>query len=280
MAPRKRRQWLRRQFCMGIAGAIIASVLALGPDYSSMSTTVDMASARTTTITVSAAASLQNALEAIAPKFQTLHADIAVNFNFASSGALQRQLEQGAPADVFFSASPVQMDALEEQGTIVPTSRQDLVSNSIVLIAPKTSTLEISDLSQLADISVNRFAVGDFRSVPAGQYAEQVLAQFELLEVLQPAFVFGNTVRNSLAAVASGNADLGMVYGTDAALSDGVKVLVIAPAGSHEPIAYPIAAIEDSPNPDAAQAFIDFLATDSAQEIFADFGFDPISVNE
>ena len=276
----KHRRLLRHQFCMGIAAALVASVLAFGLGFSSAPITVERASARTTAITVSAAASLQDALEAIAPEFQATHADISVNYNFASSGALQRQLEQGAPADVFFSASPVQMDALEEQGAIVSASRQNLVSNSLVLIAPETSTLAISDFSQLADMSINRFAVGDFRSVPAGQYAEQVLAQFGLLEVLEPRFVFGNTVRNSLAAVASGNAELGMVYATDAALSDGVKVLATAPDGSHEPIAYPIAAIEDSPNLEAAQTFINFLSTDPAQQVFSDFGFDPFSPTE
>ncbi|MGK7905636.1 MAG: molybdate ABC transporter substrate-binding protein [Synechococcus sp.] len=229
-----------------------------------------------TTIAVSAAASLQDVLEEIAPQFQAAHADIAVDYNFASSGALQRQIEQGAPTDVFFSAAAKQMDSLAEQELILADSRQDLVSNSLVLIAPTASTVDIADITQLQEVEIRHFAVGDFRSVPAGQYAEQVFDRMGLLEVFQPKFVFGNSVRSTLAAVASGNAELGMVYATDAALSSGVKVLASAPAGSHDPIVYPVAAMDRSHYPEAAQTFIDFLTTDTALETFADFGFAPI----
>lgn len=253
-------------------GRYSPSVL-VGSSHASAKPTAIDANA-TTTIAVSAAASLQDVLEAIAPQFQATHADIDVEFNFASSGALQRQIEQGAPADVFFSAASRNMDELAERGEIAPASRQDVVSNRLVLIAPATTALEIADIAQLETAEIERFAVGDFRSTPAGQYAEQVLTHAGLLEALRPTFVFGHNVRSSLAAVASGNAEVGIVYATDAALSHGVKVLAIAPADSHDPIAYPIAAIAGSPNPEAAQTFIDFLATDAARRSFANFGFD------
>ncbi|MEM9907982.1 MAG: molybdate ABC transporter substrate-binding protein [Cyanobacteria bacterium P01_D01_bin.44] len=228
------------------------------------------------TVTVSAAASLQDALDAIAPQFSAAYPNIFVDYNFGSSGALQRQIEQGAPADVFFSAATPQMDALLENGLIVPDSRQNLVTNSLVLIAPVNSNLQITKIAQLRNADISRFAVGEFRSVPAGQYAEQVFAKLDLLEVLQPKFVFGNNVRSVLTAVESGNAELGMVYATDAALSDQVKVLATASADAHPPIVYPIAVVQDTPDPEAAQTFIDFLTTDAAQETFKQFGFGQI----
>lgn len=228
------------------------------------------------TITVSAAASLQDALDAIAPQFSAAHPNIVVDYNFGSSGALQRQIEQGAPADVFFAAAAQQMDALSEKGLIAPSSRQDLVTNSLVLIASTHIDLDITNLDQLKDVDIRRFAVGEFRSVPAGQYAEQVFENLNLLAPLQSKFVFSNNVRSVLAAVEGGNADLGMVYATDAALSEQVKVLSTAPDGSHQPIVYPIAVVENTLNPEAAQTFIDFLTTDIAQETFEEFGFNPI----
>ncbi|MGI8932690.1 MAG: molybdate ABC transporter substrate-binding protein [Phormidesmis sp.] len=225
------------------------------------------------TITVSAAASLQDALEAIAPQFSTAYPNIAVDYNFGASGALQRQIEQGAPVDVFFSAATKQMDALADKALILPSSRQNLLTNRLVLIAPTASNLNITNLSQLKDTDISRFAVGEFRSVPAGQYAEQVFQKLDFLDALQSKFVFGNNVRSVLSAVESGNADLGMVYATDAALSERVKVILTVPADAHSPITYPIAVVQSSPRPEAAQTFINFLTTEPAQAIFQAFGF-------
>ncbi|MGD1856914.1 MAG: molybdate ABC transporter substrate-binding protein [Leptolyngbyaceae cyanobacterium] len=225
------------------------------------------------TITVSAAASLQDALDAIAPEFGKAYPNITVDYNFASSGALQRQIEQGAPADIFFSAASKQMDALED--LIVSDSRQDVVANSLVLIAPSASTLSLTDIAQIKDADVGQIAVGEFRSVPAGQYAQQVFQNLKLLDALAPKFVFGNNVRSVLSAVESGNVDLGIVYATDAALSERVKVLTTVPADVHQPIVYPAAVIQGSAYGEAAQTFIDFLITEPAQTVFAEFGFDP-----
>ncbi|MEM8614647.1 MAG: molybdate ABC transporter substrate-binding protein [Cyanobacteria bacterium P01_H01_bin.105] len=227
----------------------------------------------TVTLTVSAAASLQDALDEIAPQFIEAYPQIAIDYNFASSGALQRQIEQGAPADIFFSAATQQMDTLSDKALLLPDSRQDLVTNSLVLVAPTASTLNITDVVQLKDASVSRIAVGEFRSVPAGQYAEQVFKKLGLLDSFQSKFVFGNNVRNVLAAVESGNVELGIVYATDAVLSNQVKVLATVPADFHPPILYPIAIMQNSAHPEAAQTFIDFLTTNTAQTVFEDFGF-------
>ena len=230
----------------------------------------------TVTITVSAAASLQDALDAIAPQFIQTYPDIVIDYNFASSGALQRQIEQGATADIFFSAAAQQMEALSDKDLISSESRQDIVANRLVLIAPSRSTLTITEIAQLKDADISRFSVGEFRSVPAGQYAEQVFDKLGLLESFRSKFIFGNNVRSVLAAVESGNVDVGIVYATDAVLSNQVQVLATVPAEFHPSIVYPIAIVQNTAHPQAAQTFINFLTTDTAQAIFQEFGFDSI----
>ena len=225
------------------------------------------------TILVSAAASLQDALEEIKPLFEEANPGIRVNYNFGSSGALQQQIQQGAPADVFFSAGIPQMDALEQDNLLLEGSRQNLLSNRLVLIVPINSTLELSDFQDLTNSSIERISVGEFRSVPAGQYTEQVFSSLGILEDLQPKLVFANNVRGVLAAVESGNVDAGVVYSTDARISDQVRVVATADAELHTPITYPIAIIRDRPNTPAAEAFVEYLTGDSAMTIFEDFGF-------
>ncbi|WP_040655426.1 molybdate ABC transporter substrate-binding protein [Rubidibacter lacunae] len=265
----------RHSVLTGLLTGTIACLTAFG--YCASRSAVDGSAATpAVTITVSAAASLQDVLEALTPQFIATHPEIAAHYNFGSSGSLQRQIEQGAPVDVFFSASAEQMEALDDQGLILSTTRRDVVGNHLVAIAPLDSTLEASDLTQLKTAAIDHIAVGEFRSVPAGRYAEQVFATLNLLEPLQSKFAFGNNVRGVLSAVESGNADLGVVYATDAALSDRVKIVATAPAESHQPIRYPVAAIASSVQPEAARAFIAFLQTNVARETFTAFGFAPV----
>ncbi len=136
------------------------------------------------------------------------------------------------------------MDALAQKDVIRADSRQNVVTNTLVLIASATSELNTTDLNQLKETDISRFAVGEFRSVPAGQYAKQSLQKLGLLESLQSKFVFGNNVRSVLSAVESGNAELGIVYASDAALSDQIKVLLSVPPATHSPIVYPIAQLQ------------------------------------
>jgi molybdate transport system substrate-binding protein len=224
-------------------------------------------------LTVSAAASLQDALEAIAPLFEQSNPTIQVSYNFGSSGSLQQQIEQNAPVDVFVSAATKQMDALQEKDLILTDTRQDLLTNQLVLIVPQNSTLNITDFRQLAEVNVSKISIGEPRSVPVGQYAEEVFTNLGLTESLQPKFVFANNVRGVLAAVESGNADAGVVYETDAKLSNRVEVVAIANRSLHSPIVYPIAVIKSSSNISAARAYTQFLAGGSAQAVFEQFGF-------
>lgn len=229
--------------------------------------------AQNTALLVSAAASLQNALEDIKPLFEQVSPSITVNFNFGSSGALLQQIEQGAPTDVFISAAAAQMNTLEKKTLLLPDTRQNLLGNRLVLIVPKASTLNLTSFSQLADGRVRRISVGEFRSVPAGTYAEQVFTNLGILEQLQPKFIFANTVRGVLSAVESGNVDAGVVYRTDAQLSAKVIQVAIASENLHTPIVYPIAVIKASRDPDAAKALAIFLKGAAAFKVFKDYGF-------
>ncbi|HEY9763349.1 MAG TPA: molybdate ABC transporter substrate-binding protein [Trichocoleus sp.] len=224
-------------------------------------------------VLVSAAASVQDALEEIKPLFEQANPNITLAFNFGSSGALLQQIEQGAPVDVFISAAPSQMNTLAEKDRLLPNTRQNLLGNQLVLVVPKDSTLGLTGFPQLIDGRVRRISVGEFRSVPAGTYAEQVFANLGILNQLQPKFVFANNVRGVLSAVESGNVDVGVVYRTDAKVSDKVTPVAIAPENLHNPIVYPIAVIKTSRNPDAAKAFANFLNSATASNVFKKYGF-------
>jgi len=225
-------------------------------------------------LTISAAASLQNALSEIEPLFEKRHPDIDIFYNWGGSGTLQRQIEQGAPADMFFSASATQIETLAQQGRLKRQSSQVILTNQLVLIAPKDSKL--TTFSDLQDLSASQhIAVGEFRSVPAGQYAKEAMTHFQLLPKLSSQLIFFSNVRGVLSAVESGHADAGLVYRTDAELSNRVKVIAIAPQSSHTPIHYPIAILQRSEHPQAAQQYIDFLSDPIVIETFNRYGFNP-----
>ncbi len=224
-------------------------------------------------LTISAASSLKNALDAVDPLFEQAHPEVKTSYNLGGSGTLQKQIEQGAPADIFLSASPKQMDELAKKGLILTTSRQDLLGNQLVLIAPPNS--QVASFQDLANFrgKPEKLAVGEFQSVPAGQYAQATLEALNLLSDLTPQLVFFSNVRGVLAAVESGNVSAGLVYETDAQISNRVKVVAIAPPSTHPPIRYPIAILQRSEHPEAAQQYIDFLTAPVATQTFQRFGF-------
>jgi molybdate transport system substrate-binding protein len=230
-------------------------------------------SAEPITLLVSAAASLQDALEELDPTFESANPAIQVNYNFAASGSLQQQIEQGASVALFISAASEQMDALQEKNLIVKETRRDLLTNSLALVVPRDSTLELTEFQHLTNPAINRISVGEPRSVPAGQYAEEMFRSLGILDQLRPKFVYGNSVRNVLGTVESGNADAGVVYTTDAQISHQVRNVATASADLHTPIVYPIAAIAASRNPQAAHTYTQFLTSQEAQAVFSRHGF-------
>jgi molybdate transport system substrate-binding protein len=222
---------------------------------------------------VSAAASLKDALEEIKPLYQQSKPNVNINFNFGASGALQQQIEQGAPVDVFISAAKRQVDALEQKRLLVPGTRSIIAKNRLVLVVPKNVT-GITSFFNLKDAKIKRIAIGEPRSVPAGQYAEQVLKKLNILPQVKQRLVYANNVRQVLASVESGNADAGLVYATDAKISDKVKIVVAADEKYHSPIIYPIAVVKSSKNVDAAKEFAQYLSNSSqAKAVLRKYGF-------
>ena len=224
------------------------------------------------TITVSIAASLQNAMKAIAPLYKNQAPNTVIIYNFGSSGSLQQQIEQGAPVDVFISAAPKQMNALETKNLLLAGSRQDLLANQIMAIAPKEAT-GIADWKDLTADRVSKIAIGDPESVPAGEYAKEVLEALKLYDRIKPKLVFAKDVRQVLSYVETGNVDAGIVYATDAQLSDRVKAIAVAQKEHHSPIFYPVAVVKDSKQQEAAKVFVRFLSSPEAKAAFDQYGF-------
>lgn len=249
--------------CQGIYSARIGSLPGVSP-------------ASADEVTVSAAISLKDALEEISHLYTLEHPSAEVHFNLGGSGTLQRQIEQGAPVDIFISASPKEMDSLQSQGLLVSDTRRDLVKNSVVLIVPAGSA-NISSFQDLAKAAVKTVAVGEPQTVPAGKYAQEVLTHFGIYDQLKPKLVLAKDVRQVLTYVETENADAGIVYATDAKISKKVTVVATAPEDSHSPVVYRAAVIKNSKNPAGAKAFLEFLASEKARTVFQKYGFIPAS---
>ncbi|GIP48682.1 molybdate ABC transporter substrate-binding protein [Paenibacillus sp. J53TS2] len=222
---------------------------------------------------VSAAASLTESLDELKSVYEAEHSHVKLTFNYAASGTLQQQIEQGAPADLFLSAGTKQMNALIEKGLMDDRLTTNLLTNELVLVIPQDGSVQIEkmeDLAKLGDI-----AIGTPESVPAGKYAQQTLNYHKLWDSLQSKLVLTKDVKQVLSYVETGNVDAGFVYKTDAALSDKVKVALSAEAESHDPIEYPIGVLKGSGHPDEAKALYDFLLSDPARQVFSTYGFTP-----
>ena len=227
-----------------------------------------------TSITVSAAISLKDALDELGHTYEQRHPGTKVTFNYGSSGTLQHQIEQGAPVDIFLSAAEKQMDALESGGLLVAGTRRDLAGNQLVLVVPASSNIA-KDFSDLARPEVKIVALGEPGTVPAGMYARQTLEQLGMLAAVEKKVVYAKDVRAVLTYVETGNADAGIVYQTDACTSSKARMAATAPAATHDPIAYPAAVIRTTKNITAARAFLEFLESADARALFERYGFTP-----
>ncbi|MCG3088789.1 molybdate ABC transporter substrate-binding protein [Sporosarcina cyprini] len=224
-------------------------------------------------IMVSAAASLTDALTELQTTFENEHTDIQVRFNFGSSGKLATQIEKGAPADVFLSASEQDMDRLEKADLINPESRINFTENTLVLIANEDAKNSAVSFEDIKPSSLQHFAIGDPESVPAGRYSKEVLVKLGLWELLQGKLVYGSDVRQVLTHVEMGNADYGIVYSSDAAISKQVKVLASADESWHTPIEYPGAVLSKTEHAEQAQAFLDFVQGEEGKAVLRKYGF-------
>ena len=231
--------------------------------------------ARAETVTVFAAASTANAITEIGDLFKARTGD-AVRASFASSSTLAKQIEQGAPAQLFMSADLYWMEYLAGKKLLTPDSRANLLGNTLVLIAPldgKTAPLAITRETDLVRLlGDGRLATGDPDHVPVGLYARQALERMGQWAAIAPRLARGESVRAALALVERGETPLGIVYSTDAALSAKVKVVGGFPDNLHDTIIYPVALVAGNETP-SARAFLDFLKSDAAKAVFSRYGF-------
>ena len=222
-------------------------------------------------LTVFAAASLADALQPLGEQFEAEH-NTDVRFSFGGSTTLAQQIVRDAPADVFVSAGRGPMDHVESAQLLASGSRADLLGNALVLVGPVEGVAIESPEGLLLE-DVRRIAMADPALAPAGAYAQEALEGLGLWESIQPKLVYGPDVRTALQYAASGSVDAAVVYATDAAGVEGVRVLWRFPEGSHKPVRYPSAALANADNPEGAARFLAFLRTEEAQAAFREHGF-------
>lgn len=233
-----------------------------------------------TEILVAVAASLEYAYEEeLIPMFEEENPGVTVKGTYDSSGKLQTQIEEGLEADVFMSAATQQMDALTEEGFVDGDSVTDLLENQIVLITSAENELGLAEFTDIT--KADTIAIGDPASVPAGQYAQEALTSLGIWDEVLAKSSLGTNVTEVLNWVAEGSAQAGIVYATDAATTDNVKVIAQAPEGSlAEPAIYPVGLVSASAHQEEAQAFLDFLQSDEAMAVFEAYGFTSHAVSE
>jgi molybdate transport system substrate-binding protein len=231
-----------------------------------------MKSGRADTLVVSAAASLKDVLSTLAQSYRHQSRD-TIRFNFASSGTLQRQIENGAPVDLYIAASDKNMDELQRQKFVDARTRHVLARNSLVLIVPKNSALRVHSFGELKKPQVAKVAIGAPQSVPAGKYAQQVLQKIGIWPTVEKKAVRSKDVREVLTQVEQGNVDAGIVYRTDAAMSSQVRVVVVAPESTHAPIRYPMAIVSASQKKNAAKKFEAFLGSVTTKKVLKIYKF-------
>jgi molybdate transport system substrate-binding protein len=247
---------------------VVSAVLIL------MGSAFSPAGAEDKTLTVFAAASMKNALDDIDAAF-TARTGVKVTASYAASSQLAKQIEQGAPADIFVSADTDWMDYAIGKKTINEPTRVNLLGNSIVLIAPKDSGIDNVSIAQGFDLAKlvgdGRIATGDVKSVPVGKYAKAALEKLGAWQAAEPKFAMTESVRAALTLVARGEAVLGIVYATDAKIEAGVKIVGTFPADSHPPIIYPVAATATA-KPEAKE-YLDYLRSSAAKAVLEKYGF-------
>ena len=224
------------------------------------------------TINISAAASLSEALTEIQTEYEKETKD-TLQFNFAGSGSLQKQIQEGAPCDLFVSASKAHMDTLEGAGFINPESRKDILGNTLTLIASKENADVIKGTNSLTSADVESISIGEPETVPAGKYAQQSFESLGFADEIKDKIILAKDVKQVLEYVETGNVDCGLVYKSDAILLETGKIVADIPEDSHDPIVYPAALIKDGEQLEAAADFYEFLQTDYAKGVFEKYGF-------
>jgi molybdate transport system substrate-binding protein len=227
-------------------------------------------------LTVSAAISMKDAVTEVGRGFATARPGVTVLYNWGSSGELQKQIEAGAPVDVFISAAQFQMDELDRRGLVVPATRRVFARNLLTVIKPADSRVDLAKAADLAEARITRIVIGNPRTVPAGQYAEESLRALGLWDRVRAKLIFAENVRQALDYVARGEVDAGFVYTTDAAARGPAVREAFRPAeDTYRPIVYPAAVVAATREPALAGAFVELLASPEGRAILARLGFPP-----
>lgn len=223
------------------------------------------------TLTISAAASLKKSLDEIVENYKKENTNVTVNVNYGGSGALEKQIIEGAPSDIFISAAKKNMDNLEEKGLILKESREDLLKNTLVLIAPNTQKDKVKTIEDLKKLE--KIALGEIKAVPAGKYAKESLEKLNIWNELEKKVIYQKDVTAVLNIVELGEVDAGVVYLTDAKkLKNGYVVEEFA-SDLHTPIVYPAAIIKETKNKEISENFLKYLKEGISKEIFEKNGF-------
>lgn len=268
-----------------------AVVLGMGM-FAGCGEAVEENAAPTVELTILAAASLTDVCGEIETKYEEENPGVDLIFSFGGSGALQAQIEEGAPADVFISAANKQMNALNEQGLMDSESIVQLLENKVVLVVPvkdgTTETAEKNGMMASAEVQavttfedvatdkVTMIGLGEPGSVPVGQYAEEIFTTLGMLEAVKEKSNYGSDVRTVLSWVETGAVDCGVVYATDAYTTDLVKIVCEAPEGSCKKAIYPAGVVKASENASAAEEFVAYLQTDEIMDLFESYGFSKV----
>lgn len=227
-------------------------------------------------LNVSAALGLKDVLLEVQKNYEAKHPEVKITFNLAAAGVLQKQIEQGAPVDVFISASPKQVDELTKKGLVNTSTRTDLAGNQLVLIVDKDSPLALSSFQDLVKPVVKTFGMGSPDTVPAGEYARQTLEKLGIWDKVKDKAAQAKDVQTVVAYVATGNVEAGIVFSTVAATNKKVKVAAVAPAGTHEPIVFTGAVLAKAKQAKTAADFMTYLKGPESGAIFKKYGFVPL----
>jgi len=228
-------------------------------------------------IIVSAAVSLKNVFEEVGKILEEKHPGAKARFNFGASGDLARQIEAGAPVDVFVSAAQKDMDDIDQKGLITSGTRMNFAGNSVVLVRSGMSQIRMELFEDLRKAEVKKIVIANPKSVPAGRYAEEVLKYFNLWEAVKDKLVFAEHVRQALDYVARNEVDAAIVYSTDAMIRPKeVRIITKAPDRSHQPIIYPIGIVKGSKNQSLAKEFITLVLSTEGKNLLRKYGFEMV----
>lgn len=258
----------RRRFLNWFWAILMGCVLTLIPGW----ITPLVAQSPTIVLTISSGVGLRDVMLAIKQAYGQQVSGVTINYNFAASGVLRQQIEQGAPIDVALLASQTDMDALQSRQMLSSGTRKSLLKSEVALIVPRNSS-DIKQFQDLTKSSVQRIAIGEPRTVPIGQFAQEVFHYFGLTQQIKPKLVYAKSALEIISYVTSGNVDAGITHNTTAHQSHDVKIVAIAPQKSHTPVIYPVAVLKNSKSPMAAKEFVRFLFSQEARSVFQGYGY-------